>query len=213
MKAAIPQLVPAEALTKACGFGQLIQSACAMGVPMLGALLMSAATMPLVMAVDVVGAALAVLALATVRLDGPPRKEGARPRILAETKEAFGALRSDKAPMRASLPVFATSIVFMLLGSLLPLMILEHFSGGAWHNGIVKALLRGDDAGSPRHRRYRRHECTVGAQQDPRRVRSEFRHNGRGGESAKAAPLGRLRHPTGAPAAEGAPVSHVQDVA
>jgi DHA3 family macrolide efflux protein-like MFS transporter len=140
MKAAIPQLVPAEALTKAGGFGQLIQSACAMVGPMLGALLMSVATMPLVMAVDVVGAALAVLTLATVRLDRPQRKEGERPGILAETKEAFGALRSDKALMRASLPVFATSIVFMPLGSLLPLMVLEHFSGGAWHNGIVKAL-------------------------------------------------------------------------
>ena len=140
MKAAIPQLVPAEALTKAGGFGQLIQSACAMVGPMLGALLMSVATMPLVMAVDVVGAALAVMTLATVRLDRPPRKEGKMPGVLAETREAFRALRSDKALMRASLPVFATSIVFMPLGSLLPLMVLEHFSGGAWHNGIVKAL-------------------------------------------------------------------------
>ena len=140
MKAAIPQLVPVEALTKAGGFGQLIQSACAMVGPMLGALLMSVVTMPLVMAVDVIGAALAVLTLATVRLDKPLRIGGERPGILAETKEAFGALRSDKALMRASLPVFATSIVFMPLGSLLPLMVLEHFSGGAWHNGIVKAL-------------------------------------------------------------------------
>jgi len=140
MKAAIPQLVPAEALTKAGGFGQLVQSACAMVGPMLGALLMSVVAMPLVMAVDVVGAALAVLTLATVRLDKPPRKEGKRLGILAEFIEAFGALKSDKALMRASLPVFATSIVFMPLGSLLPLMVLEHFSGGAWHSGIVKAL-------------------------------------------------------------------------
>jgi hypothetical protein len=49
--------------------------------------------------------------------------------------------------------------------------------------------------------------------QDPRRVRSEFRHDGKGGESARAALLGRVRLHTGAPAAAGAPVSRVLEVA
>ena len=44
-------------------------------------------------------------------------------------------------------------------------------------------------------------------------MRSEFRHDRQGWESAKAALLGRLRHPTGAPAAAGAPVSRVSEVA
>jgi DHA3 family macrolide efflux protein-like MFS transporter len=140
MKAAIPQLVPEEALTKAGGFGQLINSACNIAGPMLGALLMSVTTLPFIMIVDIVGAALAVLTLSTVHLDKPRKSGGERPKVAIEMGQAIGIMRADKALMRASLPVFLTSVVFMPLGSLLPLMVLEHFAGGAWHNGIVKTL-------------------------------------------------------------------------
>ncbi|KAF0111345.1 MAG: Uncharacterized protein FD147_952 [Chloroflexi bacterium] len=33
-----------------------------------------------------------------------------------------------------------TSIVFMPLGSLLPLMVKNYFNGNVWHNGIVQTL-------------------------------------------------------------------------
>ncbi len=140
MKAAIPELVPAEALTKAGGFGQLIQAISSMAGPMLGALIMSVASMPVVMAVDILGAALAIAILSTIRFGAAGRKDGSRPNLVAEMKSAVATIASDKALVLASIPVFATSVVFMPLGSLLPLMVLEHFSGGAWHNGVSRAV-------------------------------------------------------------------------
>ena len=138
--AAIPQLVPEAALTKAGGLGHMVNSACNMGGPMLGALLMSVSTLPFVMAVDIGGAALAVLTLSTVRIGKPSLSTGEKPTIAADMKQAFRVIRSNKALRWASLTVFMTSIVFMPLGMLLPLMVREYFTGSAWHNGIVKTL-------------------------------------------------------------------------
>lgn len=45
LQATIPQLVPKSELTKAGGFGQMIHSLCSMTGPMLGALLMSVASL------------------------------------------------------------------------------------------------------------------------------------------------------------------------
>lgn len=72
VQALIPQLVPSAELTKAGGFGQMINSACSMIGPMLGALLMSITTLPYAMLIDVIGAILAILTLSLVHVSNPP---------------------------------------------------------------------------------------------------------------------------------------------
>lgn len=140
MQSAIPQLVPAEGLTRAGGLGQMINAACNMAGPMLGALLMSVTTMPFVMLVDLVGGVLAVLTLSAVRLGRPEAGAAEKPRLLADLKQGFRAIREDPALLRAAIPVFITAVVFLPLGSLLPLMVSGYFLVGAWQNGIVKTL-------------------------------------------------------------------------
>lgn len=140
IQTAIPQLVPKSELTKAGGLGQMVNSATNMLGPMLGALLMSITSLRYVMLADIVGAALAILTLSSIKLNKPEMTSATKSKILTDMKQAFLVIKSNKALIRISIPVLTTSIVFLPLGSLLPLMVKEYFLGGAWHNGIVKTL-------------------------------------------------------------------------
>ena len=140
LQAAIPQLVPESELTKAGGLGQMVSSVCAMAGPMLGALLMSITSLQYIMFVDIVGALLAVLLLSVVRIGNHSAVQNEHPSIIEDMKHGIRAIRENKLLMKMSLPIFITSIVFMPLGSLLPLMVKNYFNGTAWHNGIIQTL-------------------------------------------------------------------------
>ncbi len=141
LQAVIPQLVPPSELTKAGGFGQMISSATTMAGPLLGALLMSVTTLEYALLVDVVGAVLAVLTLSLVKI--PLYKSAVltdKPGFLEEIGHGIKAFRSNKALLRLSIPMLITTIIFVPIGTLLPLMVRVHFNGTAWHNGIVQTL-------------------------------------------------------------------------
>ncbi len=140
LQAAIPQLVPESELTKAGGLGQMVSAVCAMAGPMLGALLMSITSLQYIMVVDIVGAILAVTFLTLVNVGNHSVVQNEHPRIIEDMKQGIHALKENKLLMKMSLPIFITSIVFMPLGSLLPLMVKSYFNGSAWHNGIIQTL-------------------------------------------------------------------------
>lgn len=138
LQAAIPQLVPSKDLTRAGGFGQMITSACTMSGPMLGALLMSIASLEVVMFVDVIGACIAIGTLLSVRFkDDPPSTTFS---MLADIRLGLKTMRSNKPLMRLAVPMLISTIIFVPLGSLLPLMVKTYFNGTAWHNGLVQTL-------------------------------------------------------------------------
>lgn len=140
LQAAIPQLVPQEELTRAGGLGQLVSALCSMAGPMLGALLINGIPMHSIMLVDISGAVLAVLALSTVRVPDHSGQTATRRGIVKEMKDGFKAIKDNRALVRATIPVFLTSMVFMPLGSLLPLIVRQHFNGGAVQGGVVQTL-------------------------------------------------------------------------
>ena len=111
-----------------------------MAGPMIGALLIDAMPMHLIMLIDISGAILAVLALSTVRVPSHAGQTVTRSGILNEMKEGFQTIKDNKALVRATIPVFLTSMVFMPLGSLLPLMVSQYFRGGATQGGLVQNL-------------------------------------------------------------------------
>ncbi len=140
LQAAIPQLVPQEELTRAGGLGQLVSALCSMAGPMLGALLVNAVPMHYTMLVDIGGAIMAVLTLSAVRLPGHAGQTARRSGVLMEMKEGFQAIKANKLLVNITIPVFLTSMVFMPLGSLLPLLVRQHFQGGAIQGGLVQTL-------------------------------------------------------------------------
>lgn len=140
MQAAIPQLVPESELTKAGGLGQMVSSACSMVGPMLGALLMSITTLQYVMLVDIAGAGLALLALSNVQIKNHKVTSGGKLNVIDDMKQGIKAIKANKALMRVSIPMLLSTIVFVPLGTLLPLMVKTYFNGTAWQNGIVQTL-------------------------------------------------------------------------
>jgi len=140
MQAAIPQLVPKSELTKAGGLGQMVQSACSMIGPMLGALLMSITTLQYVMLVDIIGATLAIITLSLVKISKHKVNLGSKLNVIHDMKEGIKAIKSNEALMRISIPILISTIIFVPLGTLLPLMVKNYFNGTALHNGIVQTL-------------------------------------------------------------------------
>ncbi|MBE4910580.1 MFS transporter [Bacillus luteolus] len=140
LQAVIPQLVPASELTKAGGYGQMINSACTMVGPMLGAFIMSVTSLPYAMLVDVLGATIAVVTLSLVNISKQLKKQSKNLDFIQDMKQGINAFRSNKALNRLAIPMLISTIIFVPIGTMLPLMVIGYFNGTAWHNGIVQTL-------------------------------------------------------------------------
>lgn len=142
MQAAIPMLVPADMLTKAGGWGNLISSLANMLGPVLGAGLMAAMPIWAIMLVDIAGALIAVVCLLFVVIPDVPR-EGDELKVLADLKLGLAAIRNNRALMAVLMPLMVMNLIFMPLGSLFPLLVRTHFQGEAWHNSLVEFSFAG----------------------------------------------------------------------
>jgi DHA3 family macrolide efflux protein-like MFS transporter len=140
LQAAIPSLVPKAELTKAAGMGQMVNSGTMMLGPMLGALIMSITTLPFAMLLDVLGAFVAVLTLSTVKFHDHIKKQHPKQSVLRDMRAGFFAIKANSVLLRLSIPMLISTIIFVPIGTLLPLMVKTFFNGTAWHNGLVQTL-------------------------------------------------------------------------
>jgi DHA3 family macrolide efflux protein-like MFS transporter len=137
MQAAIPTFVPAEMLTKAGGWGNMIQSLSNLLGPVLGAALMTVLPMAAVMPADILGAVFAIICLLFVRIPDIPQT-GEKTKVWSDLKQGFAAMRANRPLMAVFFPILVMSVLYMPLGSLFPLLVRSHFMGDAWHNGVVE---------------------------------------------------------------------------
>ncbi len=137
MQAAIPTFVPAEMLTKAGGWGNMIQSLSGMLGPVLGAALMALLPMAAIMLVDILGAAFAIICLLFVVVPDIAQS-GEKVRVWSDMKQGFIAMQANRPLMAVFFPMLLMCILYMPLGALFPLLVRNHFMGEAWHNSIVE---------------------------------------------------------------------------
>ncbi len=142
MQAAIPMFVPADMLTKAGGWGNMIQSISNMMGPVLGAALMSFVPIAAIMFVDILGAAFAIVCLLFVIIPDIPQSNE-KMSVLYDMKQGFMAMKANKPLMAVFFPMVFMTILYMPLGALFPLLVRVHFLGEAWHNGIVEFVFAG----------------------------------------------------------------------
>ncbi|MBC8570341.1 MFS transporter [Zongyangia hominis] len=142
MMAAIPMIVPPEELTRAGGWGQFIQSGGLMAGPVIGAAMMSVFSLAGVMMVDVIGALMAVGTLCFISLPRLPKAEG-KVQVLGDMKQGFRALRANRPLMAVTIPVLISTLAYVPMGSLYPLMVSQHFHGTAWHSSLVEFIFAG----------------------------------------------------------------------
>jgi DHA3 family macrolide efflux protein-like MFS transporter len=108
--------------------------------PMLGALLMSITTLQWIMLLDVLGAFLAIVSLTIVKTSQLHSNHTNRINFVQDMKQGILAIKSNKALLRLSIPMLISTVVFVPLGTLLPLMVRNYFFGTAWHNGLIQTL-------------------------------------------------------------------------
>ncbi len=139
MQAAIPLLVPTEMFTKVGGWGNLVTSVSTMLGPVLGAALMGIIPIAGIMLVDIFGALFAIVCLLFVIIPDLPRS-AEKPDFRTDLRQGFAAMRQNR-PLMATLPALILStIVYMPLGALFPLLVRVHFMGEAWHNSVVELV-------------------------------------------------------------------------
>ena len=142
MQAVIPILVPAEMLTKAGGWGNLINSISNMLGPVLGAALMGFLPISSIMLVDIFGAGFAIVCLLFVAIPDISQS-GEEVHMLSDMKQGFAAMRANKPLMAVFVPMVMMTILYMPLGALFPLMVRTYFMGEAWHNSVVEFVFAG----------------------------------------------------------------------
>ena len=142
IQAAIPLLVPPEMLTKAGGWGNLVNSITAMLGPVLGAALMGFLHMAGIMLVDILGAAFAIICMLFVKIPNIPRS-GEKPRVIADLKDGLRAMRANRPLMAAIVPLALVNILYNPLVSLFPLLVKTRYMGGVWRTGIAEFIFAG----------------------------------------------------------------------
>lgn len=140
MQAAMPLLVPPSELVRTGGWSQFLSSGSLMLGPVLGTLLMTRFSIAAVLAIDILGAIIAALTLAAVRLRDPEIDPAATPHLMRELRDGLDEVLRSRALKAVSLPVLLTTLFYVPVGSLFPLMVNSHFGGGAWHASAVEVL-------------------------------------------------------------------------
>ena len=137
IQSAIPLLVPAEMLTKAGGWGNLVSSISNMLGPVLGAALMGVFSIAAIMLVDISGAIFAIVCLLFVKIPDVPQS-AEKPNFCEDFRQGISAMKKNK-PLMAVLPSYLlATIIYMPLGALFPLFVYNYFGGNAWHNSVVE---------------------------------------------------------------------------
>lgn len=140
MQASIPMIAPQDQLMRVQGWTQLLSSATIVVGPMLGAFMLAVFSMEHVLMIDVLGAVLATVALLLVHIPQPERRaeEAAKPSMWREIRYGLQELGKSKALVMITLAIGLTTFVYVPVGALFNLMVLDHFDGGAWQAGVVE---------------------------------------------------------------------------
>jgi len=141
MQASTTLMVPEEHLARISGLNQTVQGFSSILAPALGALLYVSLPMNWVLSVDLLTAALAVIALLSVRIPEVRKAAaGAAASVVSDLKDAFQYLRSWKG-MLAMVIIF--SVVNFLINpafTLFSLLTLDYFGKGAYEVGLIETV-------------------------------------------------------------------------
>ncbi len=134
-----PMIVPDTQLDKCGGYTQTFQSISLILSPAVASVLFAALPLPILMLLDVVGAVAGVSTLLLVKI---PKltAAAAKSNLVKEAAEGLRALRKKKGLYYLTLISALFSMAYIPVGSLYPLMTLQHFGGTPYHMGLVETL-------------------------------------------------------------------------
>ena len=134
----IPQLVPKDQLVKTNGWMQLLNSGSFLLGPVIGASLYAIFPMSVVLMSDVVGAILASVALAVVKIPKLEKTENEKQRFVTEIKEGLQVFREDKKLFYIVIAEALCMFFYAPLSSFYPLMTSDYFDLSAMYGSSVE---------------------------------------------------------------------------
>ena len=140
MKSSVPLLAPEKELMRIAGINQAIQSICNIGGPALGAILLLAFDMSLVMLLDVLGAIIACTALLFVYIPNPKQENTSARNVLYDMRDGFNVIMRNKGVSWVMVTEVLVTFFVMPMVALMPLMTLKNFSGTAYQVSLIETL-------------------------------------------------------------------------
>lgn len=140
MKSSVPLLAPEKELTRIAGINQAIQSICNIGGPALGAVLLLAFDMSVVMLLDVMGAIIACTTLLFVHIPNPEKQNSSAKNVLYDMRDGFYAILRNKGVKWVMVTEVLVTFFVMPLVALMPLMTLKNFEGTAYQVSLVETV-------------------------------------------------------------------------
>lgn len=134
----IPQLVPKDQLVKTNGWIQLLNSGSFLIGPVIGAALYSIFPISIVLLSDVVGAILASIALAIVKIPKIAKTQREEQHFVAEIKEGLQVFREDRKLFYIVVAEALCMFFYAPLSSFYPLMTSDYFQLSAMYGSAVE---------------------------------------------------------------------------
>ncbi|SHK14246.1 macrolide efflux MFS transporter Mef(A) [Desulforamulus aeronauticus] len=139
LNAVTPLLVPEEQLTKCAGYSQSLQSISYILSPAAAAFLYSVWELNAIIAIDVLGAVIACIAVALVRIPKlTVEQQDVKGNFMKEMKEGFLVLKENKGLFALLLIGTLYMFVYMPINALYPLISMEYFAGTPVHVAITE---------------------------------------------------------------------------
>ncbi len=134
LSASTPMLVPEDQLTKCAGYSQSIQSVGAIISPAAAAFLYSVWDLNKIIGLDVLGAVIACIAVATINIPNPEKSVNVeKTDFMLEMKEGYRAIHENKGLFSLLWIGTLYVLVYIPISSLFPLMSMQYFGGTAAH--------------------------------------------------------------------------------
>ncbi|AJA49086.1 macrolide efflux protein A [Clostridium pasteurianum DSM 525 = ATCC 6013] len=139
LSAVIPLLVPEEQLTKCAGYSQSLQSISYIISPVAAAFLYSVWELNVIISMDVLGAVIACMMVALVRIPKLNLKQQSLKRnFMLDMKEGFLVLKENKGLFALMLIGTLYMFVYMPINALYPLVSMKYFDGTPMHVSITE---------------------------------------------------------------------------
>ena len=139
LSAVTPLLVPEEQLTRCAGYSQSLQSISYILSPAAAAFLYSVWELNAIIAIDVLGAVIACITVALVRIPKLSLEEQSLERnFMKEMKEGLVVLKENKGLFALLLIGTLYMFVYMPINALYPLISMEYFAGTPMHISITE---------------------------------------------------------------------------
>ena len=144
LQASASLMVPKEHLSRVNGMYQVLSGLAKIAAPALGALLLVFLPMQFVLMIDVGTAVMAVFPLLLIRIPQPPaesKADSVTTGVISEILEGFAYMKNWNGGRFITIALMLTNFILIPTFALTPLLVLLHFSGGAFELAWIESMM------------------------------------------------------------------------